>query len=71
MSDTLNIEKQVLFETLVELNWLDVNLFKLGAKLGSQDSTREGIAEALLDFFTKNDVGNKIAKIKNSLRDEV
>lgn len=71
MKDILKVKKQVLFESLIELNWLDVHLFKLGTKLGAQDSTKQEIAESLLNFFIKNDVGNKIAKIKHALREEV
>lgn len=71
MNKTLNIRKQVLIESIVELNWIDVNLFQSGTKLGVQDATRQEAAESLLDFVTKNDIGNRIAKIKYMLRDEI
>ncbi|NHZ67059.1 hypothetical protein F2P44_22690 [Massilia sp. CCM 8695] len=32
---------------------------------------RAEIAASLLDFFIENDIGNKIAKVKNSLREAI
>ncbi|MDQ1923085.1 hypothetical protein [Massilia pseudoviolaceinigra] len=71
MENHIEIEKQMVLEALTELNWLDTKLFRLGTALAASNSSQQEIAASLLDFFIENDVGNKIAKIKNSLREAI
>jgi hypothetical protein len=71
MNTSCTIELQKILDILSELHWIDVNLFKLGTELGARDATAEEVARSLHDFFVSNDVGNRLANAKNSLRDEV
>ncbi|WP_426168320.1 hypothetical protein [Pseudoduganella sp. R-34] len=71
MDDMLGIKKDALFSSFASLNWIDVNLFRLGTNMGEMNLTKQESAELLLDFFVKNDIGNKIADIKQTLREEI
>lgn len=71
MSDKISVNKKDILEVLSDLNWIDVYLFKLGTELGARDANKSEIADALLHFFSKNDLGNKIGQIKSQLRNEI
>ncbi|WP_426341224.1 hypothetical protein ACN9MU_05810 [Pseudoduganella sp. R-32] len=71
MENLVEIHKDVILNSLVNLNWIDVNLFRLGTSMGEKNLTKQEISELLFDFFVKNDVGNKLASIKHLLRSEV
>ncbi|MDQ1816027.1 hypothetical protein RBA41_22265 [Massilia sp. CCM 9210] len=71
MENHIKIEKQVVLEALTELNWLDTKLFRLGTAFAATNPSQQEIAASLLNFFIENDIGNKIAKIKISLREAI
>lgn len=71
MSKKILLEEDEVIKILSDINWIDIHLFKLGTALGARDATRSEIAHSLLDFFTENDIGNKIGLIKENLRSEI
>ena len=71
MNPFCTIDLQKLLDILAELHWIDANLFKLGTELGARDATAEEVAISLHRFFASNDIGNRLANARNSLRDEI
>ncbi len=71
MSKKILLDEGEIIKILSDIYWIDVCFFKLGTALGARDATRSEIAHSLLDFFTENDIGNKIAQIKANLRAEI
>lgn len=71
MNSTCTVNLKNTLDILAELHWIDANLFKLGTKLGAKDCTAEEVAASLHRFFVANDIGNRLAGARNSLRDEI